>query len=113
MPKIRTTNGLFTVTPGGLYFRSDKDYILVAEYPGYELQQQELKPKQLVQPSPDTLLGRMIRGNVYLAPKSQGSTLLSRVVHSDLNPPPKPHVVLTPRKVHFKFSKSRQGDANL
>ncbi len=111
--KIRTTNGLFTVTPGGFYFRRGRDYTLVAEYPGCKPQQQELKHKQVVQPRASTVLGRIVRGDVYVPPESRRSTYLSRIIRSDFNPPPEPRGTLTPNRVHFDFSQSDQMDAHL
>ena len=111
--KIRTTNGLFLIAPGILYFHPDEDYVLVAEYPGCELQQQELNHEHLAQPRVSTLLGRIIRDDVYVDSESGGSTLLSRIIRGDFNPPSEPHGALTPNRVHFDFSQSGQVDTHL
>ena len=101
--KIRTTNGLSLVTPGSFYFRRDRDYILVAEYPDCKSQLKELKYKMQGWSRESTLLGRMIDGGVDVPPESQGCTLFSRIIRGDVNRPPKPRGTLTPNRVHFDF----------
>jgi len=82
--KVRSDTGVSLITPGSFQLLRNQDHTLVAEYPGCEPQQKELKHKLQGWFWGNILLGGIIGGVVDLASGASGK--------------------LVPDKVHFDFT---------
>lgn len=90
--KVRSDTGVSIVTPGKLDLRRNQDHTLVAEYPGCEPQQRELKHGLQGWFWGNILLGGIIGGVVDLASGASDK--------------------LQPSTVHFNFTPTGQAAAN-
>lgn len=86
--KVRSSSGVSIITPGSFDLIRNQDHTLVAEYPGAEPQQTELKHKLQGWFWGNILIGGIIGGIVDLASGSSGE--------------------LVPSKVHFNFTSAGQ-----
>ena len=89
--KVRSSTGVSITTPGSFNLIRNQDHTLVAEYPGAEPQQTELKHKLQGWFWGNILIGGIIGGVVDLASGASGE--------------------LTPSKVHFDFTSTGQAAA--
>ena len=89
--KVRAETGEYIETPGQFNLLRNKDHILVADYPGAEPQQRQIKHGLQGWFFGNILLGGVLSGVAYLASGSSRK--------------------LTPNTVHFNFSSAGQAAA--